>query len=281
MPATMWKGAIGFGLVSIPIELQAATGDHDLRLHQVHVKDGGRVRQKRVCEVDGEEVPYSDIAKGYEEAGRQAVLTDDDLADLPLPSTKLIDVLAFVGAADMDAAQYARAYYVVPQTKTADKPYTLLRDTMSEQGQAAVAKVAIGTRESLALLRVKGEVMVLHTMYWPDELRDAPRPAEDVHTRPQEIQMALSLMERMSEGFALAAQADTRQAALGDLVAAKLNGKQPPHSKPEEPVDHGGDDVADLMAALQASMDATDKPAAAKKPAKKTAVKRAGRRKTG
>jgi DNA end-binding protein Ku len=261
MPA-LWNGMIGFGLVSIPISLEPATGDHDIRFHQVHVKDGGRIRQKRICEIDGSEVPYSDLAKGYEQGGKKAVLTDDDMADLPLPSKKLIDVVAFIDAAEVDSTRYDRAYYVVPARENAAKPYTLLRDTMAEHGQAAIAKVTLGTREHLALMRVKGDVMVLHTMFWPDEVRDAPAPASDITTRPQEVQMALSLMARISEGFDLAAEVDDRQQALAELLAAKLEGASLPHHMTSEPEPA---EVTDLMAALKASMEATEQEPVAKR----------------
>lgn len=252
----MWKGAIGFGLVSIPIELVAATGDHDIHFHQVHRQDGGRVRNKRVCEIGGHEVDYRDLAKGYEDpVGRRVILTDDDLEDeLPLPSKHLIDVLAFVDERTLDRVRYGRAYCAVPAVRASEKAYVLLRETMTEQGRAAVAKVSIGTRESLALLRAKGNLLVLHTMYWPDEVRDPPRPAADVASRPQELQMMAFLMERLSASFRLDDQVDERTEALRQLVDAKLKGSEPPHGKVREPDTSG---VVDLVDALHASLAAT------------------------
>jgi DNA end-binding protein Ku len=277
MPA-MWKGAIGFGLVSIPVELQSATGDHDIRFHQVHVADGGRVRNRRRCEVCGEEVAQSEIARGYEEAGQQAVLTDEDLEnELPLPSKRLIDVLAFVDEHDTDPVRLARAYYVAPQAKTSDKPYALLRDTMAEHGRAAVAKIAIGTRESLALLRVRGEVLVLHTMYWPDEVRQAPATAADVTVGKSELRMMDSLMDHLGQDFRLAEQEDLRQKALADLVTAKLDSREPSHEAPEEPRE-GDSEVIDLMDALKASLGDAEQGARKRTG---TAGKRTGAAKTG
>ncbi|MFF7213616.1 Ku protein [Streptomyces sp. NPDC008238] len=282
----MWKGAIGFGLVSIPVKLYAATEEHGVSLHQVHAEDGGRIRMKRFCEKEGKEVPYAEIAKGYEdETGRTVVLTDEDLAALPLPSKKLIDVLAFVDADEIDPLSLSRAYYVGAETAAA-KPYVLLREALSSSGKAAVTKIALRTRESLALLRVHEDVLVLHTMYWPDEVRAAEglAPPEKVTVRPQELKMAQSLMETLSEDFDLESMHDEYQHALDELVAARLEGEPVPEMAE---VTSAPDNVVDLMAALQASIDArggekagAKKTAAGKAPAKKAAAKKAPAKKT-
>ncbi|MFB7290516.1 non-homologous end joining protein Ku [Actinacidiphila glaucinigra] len=282
----MWKGAIGFGLVSIPVKLYAATEEHGVSLHQVHAEDGGRIRMKRFCEKEGKEVPYAEIAKGYEdEAGRTVVLTDEDLAALPLPSKKLIDVLAFVDADDIDPLSLSRAYYVGAETAAA-KPYVLLREALSSSGKAAVTKIALRTRESLALLRVHEDVLVLHTMYWPDEVRAAEglAPPEKVTVRPQELKMAQSLMDTLSEDFDLESMHDEYQHAMDELVAARLEGEPVPEMAE---VTAAPDNVVDLMAALQASIDArggektgAKKTASGKAPAKKTAAKKAPAKKT-
>ncbi|MFE0628994.1 Ku protein [Streptomyces sp. NPDC058864] len=277
----MWKGAIGFGLVSIPVKLYAATEEHGVSLHQVHAEDGGRIRMKRFCEKEGKEVPYAEIAKGYEdETGRTVVLTDEDLTALPLPSKKLIDVLAFVDADEIDPLSLSRAYYVGAETAAA-KPYVLLREALSSSGKAAVTKIALRTRESLALLRVHQDVLVLHTMYWPDEVRAAEglAPPEKVTVRPQELKMAQSLMDTLSEDFDLESMHDEYQHALDELVAARLEGEPVPEMAE---VTAAPDNVVDLMAALQASIDArggertgAKKTASGKAPAKKTAAKKA------
>ncbi|MFD8071180.1 Ku protein [Streptomyces sp. NPDC059718] len=282
----MWKGAIGFGLVSIPVKLYAATEEHGVSLHQVHAEDGGRIRMKRFCEKEGKEVPYAEIAKGYEdETGRTVVLTDEDLAALPLPSKKLIDVLAFVDADEIDPLSLSRAYYVGAETAAA-KPYVLLREALSSSGKAAVTKIALRTRESLALLRVHQDVLVLHTMYWPDELRAAEglAPPEKVTVRPQELKMAQSLMDTLSEDFDLESMHDEYQHALDELVAARLEGEPVPEMAE---VTAAPDNVVDLMAALQASIDArggekagAKKTASGKAPAKKTAAGKAPAKKT-
>jgi DNA end-binding protein Ku len=251
----MWKGAIGFGLVSIPVKLYTATEEHGVSLHQVHAADGGRIRLRRVCELCGNEVSYGEIARGYQdEAGRTAVLTDADLAELPLPSKNLIDVLAFVDADAIDPMSLQRSYYVSADPAAA-KPYALLRDALVENHKAAVTKIALRTRESLALLRVHEDVLVLHTMYWPDEVRGSADlgPGRDIAVRPQELRMARSLMDTLSEDFDLAELHDDYQNALDQLVSARLEGEPVPE---QAPTAKAPDNVIDLMSALQASIDA-------------------------
>jgi DNA end-binding protein Ku len=269
---SMWKGAIGFGLVSIPVKLYAATDEHSVSLHQVHAEDGGRIRMRRVCERCGKEVAYADIAKGYQDdAGRVAVLTDADMAELPLPSKKLIDVVAFVDAERIDPLTLSRAYYVGAEPAAA-KPYVLLRDALAGSGRAAVTKIALRTRESLALLRVHDDVLVLHTMYWPDEVR-APEglaPPENLSVRPQELRMAESLMDTLSEDFDLTAMHDDYRHALEELVAARLEGEPVPEVAETAPAPAN---VIDLMSALQASIDART-PSAAAGPEKEEAAAR-------
>ncbi|MEV0280112.1 Ku protein [Streptomyces sp. NPDC050610] len=255
----MWKGAIGFGLVSVPVKLYAATEDHGVRLHEVHDKDGGRVRRRSVCSVCGEEVGYEHIAKGYEDdEGRTAILTKDDLADLPLPSKNLIDVLAFVDADRITPLQLARSYYLAPENGAANKPYVLLRETLKKTDRVAVSKITIRTRESLALLRVQDDLMMVHTMYWPDEIRDGAglAPPDSVTVRPQELKMATSLMDTLSEDFDLDDLEDEYQRALDELVTARLDKKTPTAASDTTPAP---DNVIDLMSALQASIDRADR----------------------
>ncbi|MFJ4188738.1 Ku protein [Kitasatospora sp. NPDC089509] len=251
---TTWKGTISFGLVSIPVHLYSATQEHDVPLHQVHAKDGGRVRMKRYCEQEEKEVPYAEIAKGYESPdGRTVTLSDEDLADLPLPSKKVIDVLAFVDAGEIDPLMFSKAYYVGVADKAAAKPYALLRDALVESGQIAVTKIALRTRESPAVLRVHDGTLVLQTCIWPDEVRPAAgiAPEEDVAVRPQELKMARSLMDTLSEDFDLSQLHDDYQQALQQVITARLEGVELPHE--EEP---GGapDNVIDLMEALRSSL---------------------------
>ncbi|MFI8083788.1 Ku protein [Kitasatospora sp. NPDC086009] len=251
---TTWKGTISFGLVSIPVHLYSATQEHDVPLHQVHAKDGGRVRMKRYCEQEGKEVPYAEIAKGYESPdGRTVTLTDEDLAELPLPSKKVIDVLAFVDAAEIDPLMFSKAYYVGVADKAAAKPYALLRDALTESGRIAVTKIALRTRESPAVLRVHDGTLVLQTCIWPDEVRPAAgiAPDEQVTVRPQELKMARSLMDTLSEDFDLSQLHDDYQQALQQVIEARIQGVEVPH---EEESGEAPDNVIDLMAALRSSL---------------------------
>ncbi|MFE3607826.1 non-homologous end joining protein Ku [Streptomyces goshikiensis] len=249
-----WKGAISFGLVTIPVQLFTATEEHDIPLRQVHEKDASRVRLRRVCEAEDVEIPYQEITKGYEAPdGSMIMLSDEDLADLPLPSKKLIDVLAFVDAGSIDPLMFSKAYYVGTSDKAAAKPYALLREALTESGQIAVTKIAIRSRESLAVLRVHEDTLVLQTCLWPDEVRPATgiTPEGDVTIRPQELQMAKSLMEMLSQDFDMSALHDDYQEALQQVIEARLQGIEPPHEEAAAPE---GGKVIDLMAALENSV---------------------------
>ncbi|WP_406092544.1 Ku protein [Streptomyces sp. NBC_01013] len=249
-----WKGAISFGLVTIPVQLFTATEEHDIPLRQVHEKDGARVRQRRVCEAEDAEIPYQEITKGYEAPdGSMIMLSDEDLADLPLPSKKLIDVLAFVDAETIDPMMFSKAYYVGISDRAADKPYALLKEALTESGQIAVTKIAIRSRESLAVLRVHEDTLVLQTCLWPDEVRPAAgvAPEGDVKIRPQELKMARSLMDMLSQDFDLSSLHDEYQEALQRVIEAKLQGVEPPHGEEAAPSDGK---VIDLIAALEKSV---------------------------
>ncbi len=284
---SMWKGAISFGLVSIPIQLYAATENKNVQLRQVHAADGGRIKYKRTCSIDGEEVPYSDIAKGYEAGdGQMVVLTEEDMSELPLPSVQGIEVLEFVPLEAIDPIQYDRTYYVEPQ-QAAVRPYVLLRDALVKSGQVAIAKVALRQRESLALLRVRDEVVVLTTLLWPDEVRV---PAfgfldeEPPELRSQEMDMAGALIDSMAEPeFDPDEYTDSYREALESVIEAKLTGQE----IVAEPAASGEQaDVIDLMSALDASISArkgakkTASSSGDKAPAKKTAKKSTAKKST-
>ncbi|TDC89712.1 Ku protein [Nonomuraea deserti] len=254
---SIWKGAISFGLVTIPVKLYSATEQKDVTFHQVHREDGGRIRYKRVCTVDGEEVPYSDIAKGYELAtGEVVVLTDEDFEDLPLSSSRRIDVLQFAPADQIDPIYFAKSYYLEPDAQGA-KPYVLLRNALESSGQVAVVKVALRQRESLATLRVRDGIFVLETMLWPDEIRtpDFPFLEEDIEVRAQELKMAESLITTMESDFDPSEYHDTYREALQQVIEAKVAGKEVVAAREEE---EAGPAV-DLMAALRASVEAAKK----------------------
>jgi Ku protein len=281
---SIWKGAVSFGLVSIGVKLYSATEDKDIRFNQVHAADGGRIKYKRVCSIDGEEVEYADIAKGYElPDGEVIILTDEDFDELPLSSRREIEVLEFVDQDEIDPIHFEKTYYLEPDGPAA-RPYVLLRDALENAGQVAITKIALRNRESLAAMRVRDGVLVLHTMRWPDEIRtpDFGFLDEDISVRPQELQMAEALISSMSSSFDPGEFTDEYRAALTALLEAKQTGGEV--VQPEEPEDAGAA-VVDLMSALRRSVErarggagdedaAPAKRAAAKKaPAKKAAVR--------
>jgi DNA end-binding protein Ku len=248
---TVWKGSIAFGLVSIPVRLVSATEERDVSFRQVRASDGARVRYRRVAETDGAEVPYAEIAKGYElPDGDLVVLTDDDLADLPVPTRSHVDVLEFVDAERIDPTAYLKAYLVLPTGEA--KPYVLLRDALLAKGRVAVVKMAMRGRERLAVLRPQDGLLVVQTMLWPDELRriDAPAELAEVALKPGELAMAESYIDAMVGTFEPDAYTDEYRAAVEALVAAKVEGRQtvtPPSSE-------GTAEVVDLMEALRRSV---------------------------
>jgi DNA end-binding protein Ku len=252
---SIWKGAISFGLVTIPVKLYSATEEKNVSFHQVHREDGGRIRYKRVCSVDGEEVSYGDIAKGYElSSGETVILTDEDFADLPLSSSRTIDVLQFVPLEQVDPIYFAKSYYLEPE-RTGTKPYVLLRDALEQSDKVAVVKVALRQREQLATLRVRDGVFVLETMLWPDEIR-APEFGfldEDVEVRPQELTMAGSLIDSLTAEFDPSQYTDEYREALEAVISAKVEGQEIVQPAAEQPQ---GGAVLDLMAALRASVEA-------------------------
>jgi DNA end-binding protein Ku len=244
------------GLVSIPVSLYVATENKDITFHQVHVTDSGRIQNKRICLADGKEVPYTEIAKGYElPGGEMVILTDDDLASLPLASAKSIEVLEFVPLESIDPIYFDRSYYLEPQ-KAAVKPYLLLRDALVKYGHVAIAKVALQQRESLAVLRVYADVILLETMLWPDEVREPDFPflrEPPPQVRPQELDLAGSLIDSLSEQvFDPAKYMDEYREALERLVQAKIAGRGVTTSPPEST----GAPVTDLTSVLSASVEA-------------------------
>jgi DNA end-binding protein Ku len=271
---SIWKGAISFGLVSIPVKLYTATEERDVSFHQVHRDDGGRIRYKRVCALDGEEVPYADIAKGYElPGGEMVVLTDEDLADLPLSTSRVVDVLSFVPLDQVDPIYFAKSYYLEPD-KAATKPYLLLRNALERSGMVALVKVAIRTKEVLATLRVRDGVLVMETMIWPDEVRTPEFPflEEDVTVRPQELTMAESLIDSMAADFDPAQYHDQYREALQQVVDAKVEGREVVEPQPETVAEGGG--VVDLMAALRESVAAAKRSRGEDEPADEPALSR-------
>ena len=259
----IWKGAVAFGLVNVPVRLYAATGEHEVPLHQVHREDGGRIRYRKTCSVCGEPVELGDIAKGYQTGdGELVVLTDEDLAELPLATEREISVLEFVPAEQVDPILLAKTYYLEPE-KSAAKPYALLREALAASERMAVVKVALRQRESMAVLRVRGDVICLQTLLWPDEVREAEFPVldADISVRPQELQMASSLVESLAADFDPSAFEDRYQAALEAMIDAKVSAgasRAVPASDGAGGAGGpggGGGEVVDLLAALQRSVE--------------------------
>ena len=255
---SIWAGAISFGMVVIPVKLYAATEQRDVAFRQVHREDGGRIQFRRVCSLDGKEVQYADVAKGYELAtGDVVVLTDDDLQELPLATAKRIDVLHFSPSGQLDPILANKAYYLEPEPAGV-RAYVLFRDALERSGRVAVAKVAIRQREALAALRVRDGVLVLETLLWPDEVRTADFQFldEDVDVRTQELKMAASLIDTMTEDFDPSLYKDAYREALEALVQAKIEGNEvvrPPGTA--IPADKPGG-PADLTETLRASVEA-------------------------
>jgi DNA end-binding protein Ku len=270
---SMWKGAISFGLVMIPVKLYAATEQKDIAFRQVHREDGGRIRFKRVCSVDGDEVPYEDVAKGYElPTGEMIILTEEDMADLPLSTSKSIEVLHFTPVDQLDPILFNRSYYVEPETAGV-RAYALLRDALERSGRVAIAQVALRQREALATLRSRDGVLVLETLLWPDEVRasDFGFLDEDIEVRSQELRMATSLIDSMTVDFDPEEYHDRYREALQELVDAKVEGREV--VQPEAEQEAGP--PASLADALKASLAAArgDQSGAAKA---KGETKRAG-----
>ena len=281
-----WSGSIAVNLFTVPVQLYKATEIHaGPKTYQVHEKDGGRIRYRRVCELEEKEVPYDEIAKGVDIDGdEQVILTADDLEDLPVPSLHLIDVQGFVDADTFDPMQFDQAYYVGLGKRAPDKPYVLLREAMREAGKAAVAKVTLTTKESLALLRVVDDLLVLHTMLWPDEVRraDLRAPSETVHAN--ELRMAQSLLEEVTKGFSVDDLHDEYREAMQALVEAKQHGAKPKAPAPK----HEESNVIDITDILSRAIESERSrkqgeggtPARGPAPAKKTAAKKTAAKKT-
>jgi DNA end-binding protein Ku len=284
MPRAMWKGAISFGLVTIPVAVYPATEEKTLRFNQLHDEDGGRIRYKRVCEKDGEEVTYEHIVKGYEvEKDRYVVLTDEDFDAVPVASSRAIDIVQFVDVDEIDPMLYKKSYYLVPE-ETGAKAYSLLREAMKEDDRVGIAKVSFRDREHIAALRFKDDAFVLETMFWPDEIRQADFGGVnvDMDVRDQELTMARQLIDSLTGEWAPEQYRDAYRDALVQIVEAKMNGEEIEVVEPEPAAK-----VVDLMEALKASVAAAKegggkakKPAAKKKSAaKKPAAKKPAARK--
>ena len=258
MPRSTWKGAVSFGLVTILVTLYAATEEKDISFRQVHPADGGRIKYKRVCEVCGQEIPFAEIGKGYETADRRMVILEaSDFNELPLPTAKQVEIVQFVDADEIDPAAYDKAYFLEADGPGA-KPYVLLREGLARSHKAAVVKVALRSRESLALIRAHGDLLLLQTLLWPDELRDGQfaAPREDVAASPAEVDMASMFIDQLTAPYDPSQFTDSYRDALEQVVAAKLGDTPVPEPTTTS---EGTGEVVDLVAALKASVEAAKK----------------------
>ncbi|MEU2727730.1 Ku protein [Streptomyces griseoviridis] len=249
---SIWNGAISFGLVSIPIKLVNATESHSISFRQIHTEDGGRIKYRKFCDLEDREVSTAEIGKGYEDAdGTIVPITDDDLASLPLPTAKTIEIVAFVPADRIDPLQMDAAYYLAAGGAAAAKPYTLLREALKRSNKVAIAKYALRGRERLGMLRVVDDAIAMHALLWPDEVRapEGVAPETDVTVNDKELDLADALMNTLGE-VDLTDLHDEYREALEEVLAAKATGDTP-RSLP----DHArSGKVLDLMAALEKSV---------------------------
>ncbi|QOZ99185.1 Ku protein [Streptomyces violascens] len=250
---SIWNGAISFGLVSIPVKLANATVSHAVSFRQIHTEDGGRIRYRKVCELEEKEVPSSEIGKGFEDADGSIIpITEEDLAGLPLPTTRTIDIVAFVESERIDPLQMGNAYYLMVNGAPAAKPYALLREALRRSERVAIAKFALRGRERLGMLRVVDDVIAMHTLHWPDEIRspEEAAPETDVTVRDAELDLADALMDTLGDVDLDSLHDDYRE-AVEEMVTAKVEGREP---APEKEPAQGEGTVIDLMSALESSV---------------------------
>nr|WP_311211640.1 MULTISPECIES: Ku protein [unclassified Arthrobacter] len=276
----IWKGSIAFGLVNVPVKLYSATEDHDISLHQVHNKDGGRIRYQRKCEICSEVVAYEDIDKAYEEEGRTVVLTSAELKSLPEENSREIEVVEFIPAEQLDPIMYERSYFLEPDSKS-PKAYMLLRQTLEDTDRIAIVQYALRQKTRLGALRVRGDVLLLQALLWGDEVREAKFPSleTDIKISNKELEMSSALVESMAHDFDPDEYTDDYQVQLKTLIEAKLDKGEALDTEATFGVVEGegeGGDVIDLMEALKRSLDkkrgkekADDDDAAAGKTASK------------
>ncbi|MCJ0892789.1 MULTISPECIES: Ku protein [unclassified Rhodococcus (in: high G+C Gram-positive bacteria)] len=290
---SIWKGSIAFGLVNVPVKVYSATEQHDIRFHQVHAKDGGRIKYDRICQECGKSVQFADIDKAYDSPdGERVILTDEDFDKLPAAEKHEIPVLEFVPTEQIDPILYDKSYFLEPDSAS-PKAYVLLRETLEETERTALVHFTLRQKTRLAALRVRDDILVIQTLLWPDEVRAAEFPSLDdaPSARPQEVKMATSLVESMSSEFDPTEYTDDYQTELRKLIDETLanGGEKVVHTESKKDDDGEDAEVVDLVAALQRSVEAAGKNAKAgstastpakKAPAKKTAAKKAPAKKT-
>jgi DNA end-binding protein Ku len=276
-PRSIWKGSITFGLITIPVKIYTAVGREareKIDLHLLHEKDGERIHYSRNCDKGHKDLDWDEIVKGYEYSkGKWVEITDDDLKALELESLRTIDVVSFVPYEQIDPIYFDKSYYVVPDGD-AVKAYKLMTDALADEGLVGVAKVAMREREHLSAIRIVDDMMVLETMHWPEELRDAK--FDELRKRPKvqdrERKMARQLIRQLTDDFDPSQFKDEYHKALKKLIDKKIKGEDiVVHEKDEEP-----ERVVDLMEALKASVEAAkrgEKPKAPRKSSRKSSKK--------
>lgn len=279
----IWKGAITFGLVNVPVKVYSATEDHDLPLHQVHDKDGGRIRYQRRCEVCGKIVKYENIDKAYQDGDQTVILTADDMASLPEEKSREIEVVEFVPSDQVDPIMYDRSYFLEPDSSSA-KAYVLLRKTLESTDRTAIVQFALRQKTRLAALRSRDGVLLIQTLLWEDEVRKAEFPSleEKVRISAKELELSSSLVDSFADDFAPGKYRDEYQEQLRKLIEAKLEqgdavDTDATFGEPGEDAGESGE-VIDLMEALRRSVEKSrDAKKSAKKSTKKTPAKKASK----
>lgn len=261
MPRSIWKGAISFGLVTIPVALYTATESKTPKFKMLRGTDHSPIKYKRVAENDGEEVVWDDIVRGYEvEKGKYVVFTDEELeAATAADGNRLVDVVQFVDEAEIDPIYYKSSYYLAPE-RTGVKAYKILLEALKDKGRVGIAKVSIRDKQQLATLRAKDGVLVMETMYWPDEIRqpEFEELESDVELRKEEVKMAQMLIDGLTAEFDPEAFKDSTREAIESAAKKKVDGEEIVAPKAPEPTK-----VVDLLEALKASVEATKKRKAA------------------
>ena len=272
---TLWKGAITFGLISIPVRLYSAVQEKSLKFNMLHEEDKGRIKYKRECAKCGKEVGWDDIVKGYEYSKDHYVqFSEEEMDSVDVDSVRAIDVVSFVPLESIDPIYFNKTYYVAPEPSGL-KAYKLLQEALEAEGQVGIAKVALREKEHLATVRIKDDVFVLETMYWPDEIREPEFEELDkkIEVRDAEVKMARQLVQQLSDDFKPGEFQDEYRIALERLVEQKVEGQEITiaEAPEEEPTK-----VVDLMEALKASVEQAKKKrdTAPKKKTTKSTTKR-------
>jgi DNA end-binding protein Ku len=269
---TVWKGAISFGLLNVPVKMGAATHRENIAFRQLHRDCNTPINQKRFCSKCGREVAYDEIIRGYEyEPGRFVLITDEEIAGLPIKSAKYIDIVDFIQVSEVDPIYFDKTYYLWPE-KGGEKPYLILRDAMQKTGKAAVAKVTMREREHLCVVRLVGDALSLSMMYFQDEIRSTDELgiteiAGKVQVRPEEMEMAVKLVDNLTDRFTPEKYHDAYREELLSLIRAKVEGEEVVQA--EAPAAEVSGNVIDLMERLRQSVEATKKKEAKKGAPKK------------